>query len=217
MTEWYPVMLNIKGKLCVVIGGGAVAERKIAGLLEAGGHVRIVSPRLVPTLLHMARQGRLEWHPREAAESDLEGAALVFAATDNPAVNRRIAASARESGIPVNVADAGETGDFVLPAVLRRGPFVLTASLSGAGPALAARVIRELADRYGEEYAEYAEALRRIRTVVKTHVPDPEERRKLLTAAADEESLDEWRTADWISDVQRLLQRLRERVAARHD
>jgi precorrin-2 dehydrogenase/sirohydrochlorin ferrochelatase len=213
LSEWYPVMLKIGGRLSVICGGGRVAERKAQGLLEAGALVRIVSPGVTEKLESHSRTGRLEWIQKEFENSDLAGASLVFAATDDPAVNRRIAEAARELGIPVNSADDGESGDFILPAVLRRGEFILAAGVSGGSPALAARVIRELTDRYGPEYAEYAGTLRRIRTVVKSVVEDPEERRSLLQTAAEESVLEAWNGADPAADPVRLLECLRHRAA----
>lgn len=215
MADWYPVMLNICEKNCVVAGGGSVAERKIAGLLHAGARVTVVSPHLTPHLRSLADNGGIHWVPREAADTDVVGAALVFAATGRSDVNRRIAEASRMSGIPVNMADEGEAGDFILPAVLRRGRFVLAAGVSGAGPALAARVVRELSERYGPEYSVYAEALRHIRRTVKEHVADPKERRRLLLAAAEADALEEWRYAEWLtSEPNKLLDRLRSRAAA---
>ena len=211
MAEWYPLMLNISGKRCVVIGGGNVAERKVAGLLSAGALVRVISPGLVPALQELARQERIEWRKKEAERADLEGALLVFAATDSPAVNRKLTEMAKASGILVNDAGQGEMGDFIVPAVLRRGDFVLTASSSGSSPALAARVIRELSERYGPEYEVYIDALRRIRETVKKWVTDPGERRILLMEAAEESALKEWLAAGQPDQAQ-MLKWLRSRA-----
>ncbi|WP_373231399.1 bifunctional precorrin-2 dehydrogenase/sirohydrochlorin ferrochelatase [Cohnella sp.] len=212
MTEWYPVMLKVEGRKCVVFGGGAVAERKIDGLLQAKADVYIVSPQATPTLQSWAEAGRLQFTQREAVQEDLEGAVLVFAATDRLEINNWIAELARKSGIPVNIADAGEQGDFLTPAVVRRGGLVLTASASGAGPAMAARIIRELSEQYGPEYQEHIETIRTIRAVVKDEVLDLAERRDLLQAAVTAEALEEWRSAAWLQDKEKLLARLRQRV-----
>ncbi|WP_123041309.1 precorrin-2 dehydrogenase/sirohydrochlorin ferrochelatase family protein [Cohnella candidum] len=217
MAEWYPVMLRMEGKLAVVIGGGPVAERKVCGLLEAGAQIRVVSPELTEGLRTLAEVGRLEWRQKEAEASDLAGATLVFAAAGSSEANLRITAAAAASGIPVNAAEDGEAGDFILPAVLRRGRFILTASVSGAGPALASRVVRELETRYGPEYAEYADELRRIRRIVKERVSSREERRRLLAAAAETDALEEWRTTGIAAEPDRLLERLRDRAGSGQD
>lgn len=210
MANWYPLLLKLEGRKCVVFGGGAVAQRKAGGLLETGADVLVVSPRLTPELLEWSRQGRLRWTAREAEESDLDGAALTFAATDRPDLNRRLAEAAAGRGIPANVADDGESGDFIVPAVLRRGGLVLTASASGAGPALPVRIIGELAERYGHDYNENVEILRTIRRIVKSSVADPAERRALLGAAVTDEALAEWRAASRLDDADELVARLRQ-------
>ncbi|MFC5700532.1 bifunctional precorrin-2 dehydrogenase/sirohydrochlorin ferrochelatase [Cohnella faecalis] len=212
MAAWYPILLDLTGKRCVVVGGGPVAERKANGLLEAGASVCVVSPRLTEGLHRLASEGRIEWRRREAEETDVQGAALLFAATSLPEANRAMAEAARKAGGLANVADDGESGDFIVPAVVRRGELILAASASGAGPALAARIAGELAVRYGEAYSDYASRLRHIRTIVKASVSDRSERRRLLAAAVTEEALEEWRTGDWPVDSDKLIARLRERA-----
>jgi precorrin-2 dehydrogenase / sirohydrochlorin ferrochelatase len=212
MTEWYPILLKVEGRKCVVIGGGSVAQRKAEGLLQANAVVEIISPRVTPTLLEWAEAGHLRIVEREAQESDLEGAILVFAATDRPEINRWVAEIADKRAIPVNVADDGEGGDFLVPAVLRQGGLVLAASASGAGPALASRIIEELADKYGPEYKDNIDALRAIRGIVKSEVDDLSERRLLLQAAVTDDALEEWRSSSWIQDKDKLIARLRQRA-----
>jgi len=215
VSGWYPLMLKLNDRKCVVVGGGAVGERKTAGLLDSGADVVVVSPTATPALQEWAAAGRIRLLAREAADSDLEGAVLVFAATDQPSVNARIIAAARSRGIPVNSADDGDNGDFAVPAVLRRGDLHIAVSAAGASPALSSRVIRELSERYGAEYGEYTEALRYIRSVVKAEIADAAERRLLLRTAAAEDALEEWRNAPWLGDKDKLLARLRQRAKER--
>jgi len=216
MAQWYPILLKLGGRRCVVFGGGRVAERKAEGLLQAGAEVHVVSPSATPTIREWADAGRLIWHSREADERDAAGAALAFAATDKPDVNRRLAEAAARSGVPANVADDGESGDFLVPATLRRGGLVIAASASGAGPALAKRIVGELAERYGQDYNENVEALRAIRACVKAAVADPEDRRALLAAAVSDEALAEWRRSEeWLHDREKLVARLRQLASER--
>lgn len=218
MAAWYPVMLKMEGKRCLVCGGGRVAERKIRGLLEAGADVRVISPTATSNLHALAEQGRLAWRQREAEPADIADADYVFAATDDAETNRRLAAAAGTAGKPVNLADDGEAGDFLLPAVVRRGRFVLTASTSGASPALASRVARELADKYGPEYEAYADALREIRRIVQSYVPDAAERRKLLAAAAEDSFLRHgWPDRDGFGDPRQWIETLRRRTRSSAD
>jgi len=183
---WYPMLVQLAGRPVVVIGGGRVAERKVAALLEAEARVRVVSPALTPAMRRWAEEGRMEAVLREAEEADLDGAFLAVVAGGGDAFRARMIAAAKARGVPVNAAGEGEEGDFITPAVVRRGDLVLAVSASGASPALAARIAAELAEKYGPEYESLTRALRAVRRAVKERVPDADERRRLLAAAAGE-------------------------------
>ncbi|MBO9597476.1 MAG: bifunctional precorrin-2 dehydrogenase/sirohydrochlorin ferrochelatase [Cohnella sp.] len=217
MSQGYPIILNLAGRTCIVIGGGAVAARKARGLLEAGATVKVISPKLVPELSAMAETGQIRYEPHEYADGDLEGASLVFAATDRPDVNALVVSEANRRRIPVNAADGSPGGDFIVPAVLRRGDLVLTASASGSGPAVASRIIGELRERYGPEYTDYLIGLRKIRSWIKAEVADPVERRRLLEEASTEQSLIEWGRLDDRADKRDIIERLRVRALGRKD
>ena len=148
----YPVNLNITNRLCLVVGGGPVAERKIGGIRAGGGQVRLVSPEATPGLCALADAGALEWHRKGYGREDLQGVFLVFAATNRPEVQGMIVNHARAAGLLVNVADDPAACDFHLPALVRRGDLVLTVSTSGRSPAVSALVRRRLEREYGEEY-----------------------------------------------------------------
>lgn len=213
MAGGYPIVLDVQGKTVLIAGGGAVAERKAAGLLEAGADVRIVAPNLTQRLQEWADEGRLRAELREAREDDLEGAALAFAATGSPEANRRLAEAARSRGVWANVATDGEAGDFMTAAVVRRGDLLLAVSASGAGPALAARLAGELADRYGPEYAQLAAVLRAVRRAAKSLVGDAAERRRLLAASATDAALAMWRESSPDEPPSLLVERLRKLAA----
>lgn len=133
----YPIALTVAGRRCVVVGGGAVAERKARGLLAAGAAVVVVAPVATPGLRALATAGALELVARGYRPGDLAGASLAFAATDQRAVNAAVAAEARGGGILVNVADAPEEGDFHVPAVARRGRLTLAVTTAGGSPVVA--------------------------------------------------------------------------------
>jgi siroheme synthase-like protein len=138
----FPVMLDLTHRPCVVVGGGAVAQRKVEGLLEAGARVTVVSPWLTHALLAMATEARLHWRPREYMQGDAAGFVLVMVATDDIRVNAAVAAECRERGIWVNCADDPERCDFILPSVLRRGAVTISVSTGGQSPTMA-RLVRE--------------------------------------------------------------------------
>ena len=144
MSRLYPAMLRIARRRCVVVGGGRVAGRKVAPLLEAGATVLLIAPSCGPELEALAKQGRVRWEPRGYRSGDLEGAALAFAATDSPAVNAAVAAEAETRDIPVNVADDPAASTFHVPAVVERDGLVLTVSTGGRSPAFARRLRLEL-------------------------------------------------------------------------
>ena len=141
----YPVMLDLTGRLCLVVGGGAVAERKVSGLVDAGARVTVVSPSLTRALLRLATEAPLCWRPREYVAGDAAGYALVMVATDDRAVNAQVTAECRRAGIWVNCADDPEHCDFILPAVLRRGLVTVSVSTGGQSPTMA-RLVREELD-----------------------------------------------------------------------
>lgn len=165
MPELYPAFLDLRGRLCLVVGGGRVAERKVEGLLAAGATVRVVAPDLCEGLRRSVEAGEVEAAPRGYESADLDGTALAFVATSDPEVNRRAVAEARARGVWVNAAETPAAGDLQVPAVVRRGPVTVAVSSSGAAPALAAwvrdRVARDLPDGL-EALAQVLSALRQI-------------------------------------------------------
>lgn len=156
---YYPIFLDLDSKLCVIVGGGAVANRKARKLLQARARVVVVAPEVAPELESVA----VEVRRRSYREGDLAGAFLAFAATDRREVNAAVALEARERGVPVNVADRPAEGDFALPSVLRRGPLQVAVSTGGASPTLAGRIRRELEGLFGPEWAGVVEELGRAR------------------------------------------------------
>ena len=138
----YPVMLDLVGRPCLVVGGGAVAERKVERLVEAGARVTVVSPSLTQRLLRLATDARLRWRPREYVPGDVDGFVLAMVTTDDAAVNAAVAAECRERGVLINCADDPAHCSFILPSVLKRGSLTVTVSTGGASPTMA-RLVRE--------------------------------------------------------------------------
>jgi len=162
-TSDYPVNLNLKNRPCLVIGGGKVAERKVAALLQAGAQVTVISPTLTETMAAWAATGRMVHRAEAFSTGNLQGYLLVLCATDSPSVNAQAAKLAQKAGALVNVADQPELCDFTIPARLLQGELSISVSTGGQSPALA-RVLRdELADRYGKEYADYLAIVARLR------------------------------------------------------
>lgn len=137
---YYPVFLDVRGKPVVVVGAGKVALRKTRGLLEAGARVTVVAPRCEPEFERLP----VTLLRRAFKPTDLDGAFLAFTATDDREVNRAAARAARARGIPVNVADAREECDFLVPSRLRRGKLQVAVSTGGEDPRRAAAVRRRI-------------------------------------------------------------------------
>jgi len=153
MSFAYPVMLDLAGRLCLVVGGGPVAERKIDGLLAADARVTVVSPSLTPALLTLAAEARLHWRPREYLAGDAAGFALVMVAASDASVSEAIAAECRTRGVWINCADDPARCDFILPAVFRRGALTVAVSTGGVSPTMARLVREELEARLPDDLA----------------------------------------------------------------
>ena len=164
----YPILLNLKGKKVVIVGGGEVALRKLKDLLDAGARITLVAPEIHGEIMGLAESNEesISLIKREFRSGDLEGASLAFSATNNPEVNASVFAEARERGIFINAADDPPNCSFYLPSWGRRGDFILAVSTSGASPALAARLRRELERHIPEGIADMLEALRESRRLL---------------------------------------------------
>ncbi len=149
----YMVNLVLEGKAVVVVGGGAVASRKVEDLLAAKAKVTVVAPRVCGRIAELAREKLVLLHSRPYGTEDLEGASVVIAATGDEAVNARVAQDAVERNVPVNVVDRPALCTFTVPATVCRGDLTLAVATEGRCPALAGILREELEQRYGPEYA----------------------------------------------------------------
>lgn len=193
MSEFIPIMLKAKGLRCVVIGGGPVAERKCKHLLSAGAEIKLISPAVTEPLRQAAHEGSLIWYNRKYVHGDLSGADLAYSAVDQASVNEQVADEAAQLRIPVNVSGPGSGGTFISPSVVRRGGLVIAVSTSGAGPAAARRISKEIENMYGSEYEIYMDFLNEIRSKVKATVNNPSKRHELLKAVAEMDILSDIR------------------------
>ncbi len=194
--RYYPIQLDVRGKRCLVVGGGAVGTRKAETLEACGAEVVVVSPEATAELAARSEAGRILWHRRAYAPSDLEGVFLAVGATDDEELNRRLSADARRRGVLCNIADRPALCDFILPAVVQRGDLVITVSTSGKSPALAKRLRRELERRYGEEYALLLRLMGAVRRRLLAAQHAPEEHRTLFEALLEGGLLERLREGD---------------------
>jgi len=197
MAHYVPIMLDLQGRKCVLVGGGLVAERKVAILQPAGAEILIVSPRLTSKLHQAWEQGQIAWNEHCYEQGDLHGAFMVFAVTDQPFVNDQIVAEAHKLGILVNHAGEGARGSFITPSSFRRGELIVAVSTSGAAPEAAKRVSAEIEEQFGDEYEEYIRFLSWARLVIKKRVQDVSRRKLLFKKLATIDVLKEIRTGEF--------------------
>lgn len=186
--HYYPVLLDLEGKRCVVIGGGVVAERKVTALLDCGARVVVIAPQVTQAIGDLARQGTIELSSKPYTPGDLAGARMAIAAA--PAdINAAAADEAQRAGILINVVDDPERCDFIVPAVARRGPVLIAVSSQGASPALSRRLREFIEEQVGPEYGELADLLGRLRPEVMT-AGNEETRRRIWAAILDSRVLE---------------------------
>jgi siroheme synthase-like protein len=176
-TPFYIACLRLTGRRCLVVGGGEIGLEKVEGLLACDGRVVLVAPAAVPELESLAAEGSIEWLRREYRPGDLEGTFIAIAATDDTATNIRIYEDAERRAMLVNVVDVPPLCNFILPAIVRTGPLAIAISTAGASPALAKRIKREIAEQYGEPYAQLAVLLNEARGWAKAQLPTYQDRK----------------------------------------
>ena len=172
-TGLYPIVLRLCDRRVLVVGGGKVGARKAAGLVEAGAHVVVVSPRFAPAFARLVDTATLTLIERRYTAEDLAGMALVVAATDDSKVNAQIRDDARRAGVLVSVVDNPRASDFVVPAVVRRGDLLVAISTGGRSPGLAGQLRRELDLLVPEDWEVLVRLLGVARARVQTAVENP--------------------------------------------
>lgn len=162
--KYYPVFLDIKGKKCVIVGGGEVALRKAERLLDCGAKVLVISPQLVPELAALKDKNLISHIAAGYSGNFIDKAALIIGATDDEKINAQISQDARDRGIPVNIVDDPQKCDFILPSLVQRGDLVMAIGTGGKSPALARHLREELEAGYGDEYKILLNILGTLRT-----------------------------------------------------
>ena len=187
-VKLFPLFLKLKGRPCLVVGAGTIAESKIASLLEADAQVRVVAPEATPRVGLWAEENKIDWEQRRFQASDLDNVFLVVAATSSTALHEEIFREATERGVLCNVVDVPGLCDFYYPAVVQRGALQIAISTAGLSPALAQRLRKELEHQFGTEYEAWLEQLGKERDKLFSEMSDPEERKRLLHDLASAEA-----------------------------
>ena len=184
----FPLFLKLSGRKCLVAGAGEIAEGKIAGLLEAGGEVRVVAPKATATVKEWVREGRILWSKRPFRAADLRDCFCVIAATSSNELHKKIFRLARRSGVLCNVVDVPELCDFYYPAVVRSGALQIAISTGGESPALAQKLRKKLQEEFGPEYSDWLQELGEERRKLRRTSTDPAGRKSLLHSMVTEEA-----------------------------
>jgi precorrin-2 dehydrogenase/sirohydrochlorin ferrochelatase len=204
-VRYYPIFLKVAERPCLVVGGGEVGARKVKTLLDCGALVRIVSPEVVEWLEEKVQQGVVDLVGSHYEEQQLEGCFLVIAATDDMELNSRIARDADKRGLICNVVDFPQEGNFILPALVQRGPLTLAISTSGKSPALARKLRQDLEQHYGMEYADFLEIMGAVRSRLLKESQDSEANKEKFDQLVESELLELVRVRD-LEGVENILQ-----------
>jgi precorrin-2 dehydrogenase/sirohydrochlorin ferrochelatase len=165
--EFYPMFLKIRGKRCVVVGGGQVARRKVRALLEHGASVEVISPDPCPELIELEGRGEIRILKRQYKLGDLKKALIAIAATNSSDLNQQVVKEAQGKATLVNAVDDLENSDFIVPSYLRRGDITIAVSTAGRSPALARKIRTRLEKEFGDEYASLVRLVGEVRAEVR--------------------------------------------------
>ncbi|HEX8172578.1 MAG TPA: bifunctional precorrin-2 dehydrogenase/sirohydrochlorin ferrochelatase [Thermoanaerobaculia bacterium] len=177
---YYPIYIDIENRDVVIIGGGEVCTRKAETMLRYGARVTVVSPEFTEELERWAADGKLALRRKHYEESDVDGANIVIASTDNQAVNEKIAADCRRRRIPVNVVDVTPLCEFIVPAIIESGSIQIAVSTGGKSPAVARTLKEDLQRTIGPEYAELNDVLGTLRDGAKATLPTDVDRKRFF-------------------------------------
>ena len=192
----YPLNIELKNRPCCVVGGGHVALRKVRALLAAEALVTVIAPQAIAGLEALYKAGQINWWQVEFRPDTnfADGTFLVICATDRPEINKMAAELAKKNGLIVNAPAQPELSDFFVPASLRRGELLITASTGGLSPALSRLIREELAKIYPESLGIWLERLSALREEMKKELPDSLSREKFWRFALTKNVLDLVRT-----------------------
>lgn len=179
-------MLKVRGRRCVIIGGGAVAQRRAAALLSAGAEVTVIATRIRKELATL----KIAIEHRPYRPSDLAGALLAIVATDDPKVNAQVSADARAAGTLVNRADEPDEGDVTVPAHNHHGPVTVAVDTGGRSAAAAAAIRRELSATLDPNWPRLLDMIKPVREQIQRTCTDPDRRRKVLARLSNPDALD---------------------------
>ena len=175
---FYPMFADLQGRLCVVVGGGLVAQRKVTTLLSYGARITVVSPTVTRRLARYAAQRRIRYVARTFRPADLAGSCLVYGATNDERINHSVSQTAQRARIFANIVDQKPLCSFIAPAIFRRGELVVAFSTGGASPTVSKLLRRDLTATVGRDYARLVRLLGGLRGIAKRRLPSYNDRKR---------------------------------------
>lgn len=203
--RYYPVSLDINNAVCVVVGGGGVAQRKVDGLLRAGACVTVISPEVTKRINGLALKGKITLVKRGYKKGDLKGARLVISAAGAGSVNRAVFAEAKRRNALCNVVDEPDLCGFIVPSVVDRGSLTIAVSTSGKSPLFAKALRRSLESKLGKEYAVFTELLGAVRSKLLKEGCDYDKKEQVIKKLIDSPALSQIRLGK-VKTVDRILE-----------
>jgi siroheme synthase-like protein len=204
MTRFYPVLLDLRDRPCVVVGNGQASEQKVLGLLDVGARVTVISPVVGPRLRELAAEGSIHLILRPYRAGDLDGAFLVIVDANDRNINQAVWAEAEQRRILINAVDDMPHCNVIAPAIHQQGDLTVAVATAGKSPALAVRVRNSIGALLGPEYGTFLDLLGDLRAEVTARVPDPVARRALWYRIVDSDAIEFVRRGDVAGARQRV-------------
>lgn len=209
----YPIFLEMSGRKAVVVGGGAVAVRKVGPLVDAGARVVVVAEFIAPAFEEAFNHPRIEVIISPYRKEYLAGAILAIAATNDPEVNKQVYADCQQLEVLCNVVDEPSLCDFFVPAVVKRGDLQIAVCTEGHCPAYAGHLRRKLEELFTEDHGQFVKALEQARQHAISQIPDPDIRKAVIGHLAGDESFERflrYGAQQWFSESQKIIQQAAE-------
>ncbi len=207
MSGYYPILMDLKGRACLIVGGGNVAARKAGSLADAGARVTIVAPQLGDETKALCDAGKAEWVSDVFRPEQMDNATLVIASTDDDEVNRNVYDAAMSRSLPVNVVDQPELCTFIVPSVVRRGDLTIAISTSGKSPAVAKSVRKRLEQEFGEEWGAYLELMGEARILAREKINDQKAREHFFNRLTSSDLFERVQNGE-IDDARKMIEEM---------
>lgn len=185
VKSYYPINLNLENKKCVIVGGGAVAQRKVKSLLKCKAKVTVIGPSLTNQLAILKKKKKIIHINKKYNPSYLKGAFLAIGATDSRVVDISLNKLSQKNNLLLNIVDSPIYGNFIVPAVIKRGPLTISVSTSGVSPALAKKIRIDLEKHFSPKYKKLLNLMAQVRPSIIKEVKDIKKRRKIFKKLAN--------------------------------